>query len=269
MFSVLLAFVFSETWGEYNTASQAINDEVSALHGAAVVANTLPPAQAQAMERAILEYTNKVAFEEWPAMADRHSSPAAVRNVTIMLQTAARLDVSKPQDVNNQGHILSLLTDAHSQRETRIYQMEQGLPKALWLVLVIYTLVLIACMVMAGVETAFGHIVFAGVFAGCIVMVLVVVRMLDYPFEGALALDNADFLKVSHDVVQLMRRRLNASPADRAPGLHARNRSGGGASKCSAVCGPDPCGYRRHRGKGRNCPAFRFASRKAGAKRVG
>jgi hypothetical protein len=204
LFSVLLAFVFSETWGEYNTASLAISGEVSALHGAAIVASTLPAPQAHAVERAILDYVQAVAREEWPAMADRHSSPAAVSDLTTLLQAVARLDVSKPQDVNNQGRVLSLLTDAHTQRETRIYQMGQGLPVALWLVLVIYTLVLVACMVMAGVETAFGHLIFAGAFTGCIVMVLVIVRMLDYPFEGALALDNSDFAKVAREVAELL-----------------------------------------------------------------
>ena len=41
IFAVLLAFVFSEAWGEYNEASAAINSEVAALHGAAMLAATV------------------------------------------------------------------------------------------------------------------------------------------------------------------------------------------------------------------------------------
>ena len=33
MVSVLMAFVFSEVWGEYRTAAMAINGECGALHG--------------------------------------------------------------------------------------------------------------------------------------------------------------------------------------------------------------------------------------------
>jgi hypothetical protein len=48
------------------------------------------------------------------------------------------------------------------------------------------------------------HIVVASAFAGCTVLVLVLVRMLDYPFEGALALPDADFLKLLEQVSDLM-----------------------------------------------------------------
>ena len=204
LFAVLLAFVFNEVWGEYNTASQAINGEVSALHGAAIVASTLPPAQAQAVERAILSYANTVTQQEWPAMVGRHASPVAVQDFTALVQQVARMDVPAARDTANQAQILTLLTDAHTQRETRIFQMEQGLPAALWLVLAIYTAVLIFCVLLAGVETAFSHVVFAGAFTGCIAMVLAVVRMLDYPFEGALALDNGDFEKLAREVAGLL-----------------------------------------------------------------
>lgn len=58
VFAVLLAFVFSEAWGEYNEAAVAINLEVSAMHGIAMIAATLPPADADSIlstEQAYLE----------------------------------------------------------------------------------------------------------------------------------------------------------------------------------------------------------------------
>jgi uncharacterized membrane protein YkvI len=204
LFSVLLAFVFSEVWGEYNTAAQAINGECAALHGATILASTLPKPQAQAIERAILAYTESVAQTEFPAMANRHASALARQKLQEMLQTTGRLAMSNPGDQTRTESILSLLTEAHTQRETRIFQVTQALPDALWLVLTIYALILIACVVLAGVESALGQAVFAAAFTGCIVMVLVVVRLLDYPFEGALALPNKDFLKTSKEISMLM-----------------------------------------------------------------
>ena len=204
LFSVLLAFVFSEVWGEYNTASQAINGECAALHGAAILASTLPRIQAQAVEASILGYTDAVAENEFAAMADRHSSPLARQKLRDMLQTTGRLTLTRPTDQARQDSILALLTEAHAQRETRIFQVSQALPKAVWLVLIIYTLILVGCVVLAGVESALGQAVFAGAFTGCIVMVLVVVRLLDYPFEGALALANADYLKASSEITELI-----------------------------------------------------------------
>lgn len=51
----VLAFIFSEAWGQYNEAAQSIDLEVSAMHGVGMVATTLRPAQAStilAAERA-------------------------------------------------------------------------------------------------------------------------------------------------------------------------------------------------------------------------
>jgi hypothetical protein len=205
LFSVLLAFVFSEVWGEYNTASQAINGEVAALHGAAIVASALPHAAATRVASAIGDYAGVVARTEWPSMEHRQASPAAVLGLTSMLQTVAGLDLAAPRDQANQAHVLDLLTEAHTQRETRIFQMGQGLPRALWLILLIYAAVLVGSVLVAGVETALSHALFAGAFAGCIVMVLLAVRMLDYPFEGALALPNTDFVKLGVAVAALSR----------------------------------------------------------------
>ncbi|MGH6812634.1 MAG: hypothetical protein ACREDM_09890, partial [Methylocella sp.] len=71
VFAVLLAFVFSEAWGEYNEAAQAIDLEVSAMHGVAMIAATLEPAQANTILAAERAYLEAVADREWPIMA-RH-----------------------------------------------------------------------------------------------------------------------------------------------------------------------------------------------------
>jgi hypothetical protein len=58
VFGVLLAFVFNEVWSEYNQAAQAIDLEISAMHGVAMIAATLEPAQVKtilAAEKAYLE----------------------------------------------------------------------------------------------------------------------------------------------------------------------------------------------------------------------
>ena len=46
--------------------------------------------------------------------------------------------------------------------------------------------------------------IFACSFTASIAAVLVLVRMLDYPFEGALALGNEDFVKLAEQVSRLL-----------------------------------------------------------------
>src|SRR6516162_11496032 len=196
VFAVLLAFVFNEVFGEYNAAAQAINGECGALHGAALLAHQLPDRHGRGVEEAILNYSKVVISDEWPALQHREASPNAVVAFQAIIEAAGNLNVGQPNDPAIQGQILALLSQAHAFRETRIFQANQGLPIIIWLVLSFYGLVLVVFVLFAGVESRTAHFFFTAVFATSIVLVLILVRMLDYPFEGALTLSNDDFVRV-------------------------------------------------------------------------
>jgi hypothetical protein len=203
MFAVLLAFVFSEVWAEYNTADQAINGECGALHGAAMLANALPDAAGKPVNRAIVVYAQTVVNKEWPLMAKRQRSPEAAQDFRVAFDLAARLHSTQPSDVAIQGQIVTLLAQAHGYRETRTFQIRRSLPMAMWLVLSALSMFLIGFVLFAGVEGP-GHMIFASAFSGCTVMVLVLVRLLDFPFEGAVALSNGDFVKLLGEVSNMV-----------------------------------------------------------------
>jgi hypothetical protein len=204
VFAVLLAFVFNEVWGEYNLAAQAINGECGALHGAAILAHDLPDRQGLGVERAILNYANTVKNVEWLALEHREESPEALSAFVAMVDAAGRLSIARPADATIQSQILSLLARAHAYRETRIFQANQGVPIIIWLVLSFYAFVLVIFVLLAGVESRIVHLLFTSSFTCSVVSLLILIRMLDYPFEGALALGSADFIKTIERVTRLV-----------------------------------------------------------------
>jgi len=74
----------------------------------------------------------------------------------------------------------------------------------IWAVLAFYSLVLVVFVLFAGVESRIGHLLFTAVFATSVVLLLILLKMLDYPFEGALTLSNADFVKTIERVSTTM-----------------------------------------------------------------
>src|SRR5262249_29467852 len=128
VFAVLLAFVFNEVFGEYNSAAQAINGECGALHGAALVAHQLPDRHGRGVEQAIMNYSKVVISDEWPALQRREASSNAVLAFHAIIEAAGHLNTGQPNDAAIQSQILSLLAQAHAFRETRIFQANQGLP---------------------------------------------------------------------------------------------------------------------------------------------
>lgn len=198
MFSILLAFVFSDVWGEYKTAAQAINDECGALHGAAMLATSLP--EGRIVVAAAHRYAAEVVLREWPDMSERRRSPEAETAMEALLTQAARLRAGSPSDEGLKAQIVSLISTAHAARETRLFQMREALPPFLWSMLLALSTILVLFVAFSGLERR-GRLLFVAVFAGSLALVLVSVRMLDYPFEGALALSPTNF--------QLLFRELN------------------------------------------------------------
>jgi hypothetical protein len=195
VFAVMLAFVFNEVLAEYEAAAQAISGECGALHGASLLAHNLPDGSGLQVEHAILDYAKAVVNNEWPAMQRGGVSVEALQTFEAIVAAATHIKPSQGSDSNIQSQILALVTQAHAFRESRIFQAGQGLPIMIWFVIVFYSLVLVSFVLFAGIESRVVHLGFTAVFATSVVLVLIVVRMLDYPFEGALTLSPHDFIK--------------------------------------------------------------------------
>ncbi|MEO8715831.1 MAG: hypothetical protein ABI369_12535, partial [Acetobacteraceae bacterium] len=120
VFAVLLAFVFNEVWNEYNTAAQAINGECGSLHGAAILADSLPEPGRGQIEQAMRAYVAAVIGTEWRDMAERRKSEDASALFEAMLATAARVPTAADPEGTLKPPIIELLASAHQQRETRL-----------------------------------------------------------------------------------------------------------------------------------------------------
>jgi amino acid transporter len=192
LYAVLLAFVFNQVWQEYNIAQQAIAIESSGLHGAAILAQTLPEPSRGDIGRAVAAYVRAVTEDEWPAMARRRASKAATDAFQTLWQVTAQVE-TEGRNTGTRAQMLSLLATAHEQREIRLYQMGHGVPTPLWVLLVLLSVVLVVLVALAGIDSVASVMTFTGLFAAALASILVLVRLLDFPFEGALALSPARF----------------------------------------------------------------------------
>ena len=203
MFSVLLAFVFSGAWQEHNVAAQSVNGECGALHGAAILANAMPNHTGRPVNVAIVASGRLFIDTEWPMLARGERSPQATQAFRIALDTAARLPVRERADVAMRNQILTLIAQAHADRETRTFEAGRGLPAPLWWVLIAVAGLLVTFIVLAGVDTP-GHVLLSAAFAASTVGVLVTVRMLEFPFQGSLAVSSDDFAKLLGEVTMML-----------------------------------------------------------------
>ncbi|GAN54653.1 bestrophin-like domain [Tanticharoenia sakaeratensis] len=206
LFAVVLAFVFGEAFGEFGETQRAIDLECGALHAAAMFASSLPPRERQAILVPEANYIRDVVEIEWPEMrAHRAGNRKAYQSFEILIRNSATLQVSDTSSSLIKAQILSLLSEAHAQREIRIYEASNGVPTIMWIVLIAISLLLMAFVCCAGLQRFFALALFSAEFAISVSSILLVVRLLDYPFEGAIGLSSHDFSQTLDKVVSLTR----------------------------------------------------------------
>jgi Protein of unknown function (DUF4239) len=204
VYAVLMAFTFSDVWGQYNRAAEAINAECGSLHGIAILADTLPPELRDPMEPALVDYITAVIEREWPEMAaNRSGNQHALDRFRALWGMVARMEVDGPH-AGARDQMLTLLATAHQQRETRLFQAALRMPSILWTLLIAFAVVMVLFVAFCGIEYLSSQMTFTAVFASAVTLILVVVRLLDHPFEGALQLPAADFQETSSRIQIIM-----------------------------------------------------------------
>jgi Protein of unknown function (DUF4239) len=193
VFAVLLAFVFSEVWSEYNNAASAIDRECESLNGVVILSTALPPASRQQMKALLDAYARDVVAMEFPAMLQRHESRTTEGAFRALWLGAVGLPAERAQDSTIRDGILSLITVAHQNRDMRLFEMARGVPGLIWLLLLFFVAVLVGFLLLFGVQYVASQMLFTGAFAACLAFVLVIVHLLDFPFEGALRLQPTEF----------------------------------------------------------------------------
>lgn len=136
-------------------------------------------------------------------MRQRHLSLQARRDFEAIVAQAS-LCAASQEHTQVTAQILGLVVQAHDQRETRTYELLQSVPGFIWITLLVLFLVQVVFLSFAGVEQPI-HIILATLFCACTVLVLISIRLLDYPFEGALAITNNGFGELAHQIDELER----------------------------------------------------------------
>jgi hypothetical protein len=195
IFAVLLAFVFSEVWSQYNDAASAVQLECSALQGAAVLASSLPLSEGLPILQGEQNYIDSVIHHEWTQMSSaRNEDFESANRLVGLIQVIARYKPSNLADLGTRQQLLTFLEQANTERSDRLFQTASGVPSLLWCLLIGFGSVLAIFVTLAGVENGGALISFSMTFAAAVAAILVLIQLLDYPFEGALALGPQPFV---------------------------------------------------------------------------
>ncbi|HZR48138.1 MAG TPA: hypothetical protein VFB06_01340 [Streptosporangiaceae bacterium] len=183
-YAVLVAFVIVALWSDDGTARQTTYSEGNDLASVYWLSRHMPLAQGRPLEHLTLEYAHTVIEQEWPLMASHHSSPAATALIYQIRNDAFSLNPATPRDQVIFEEVTTSVTALAADRRERLDAIGDGVPVFLWAALIGGGIITVGFTFLFGLSSTWVHVVMVGLFAAVIVVSLILIKDLNYPFAG-------------------------------------------------------------------------------------
>jgi hypothetical protein len=183
MYAVLVAFMLSGVWQNFQEARVNAEQESNALVDLYRFAEGLPGetrAHVQALAR---EYAKRMLNEEWPAM---HRDIAPEQSGATHDLWAA-LVAQQPRNQTESlvlDHALTELNSMSEHRRIRLLQSKTQLPPILWTVLVVGGIVTVASSCLFGAENLRAHMIQVFAISFLVSLMLTAIAQVDRPYQG-------------------------------------------------------------------------------------
>ena len=195
-YSVLLGLVVVAVWEQWNAATEDAGREAREVAEVFYLANELPQPEGRHLQELARSYARTVVNEEWPLMRRGRVSPKAW---AILDEIRANMQGFKPttdaqQVLYEQG--LQHVNDLSDARGERLLDAEEGLPRILWVVLIVGGVEVVGFTYLFGLESTSVHVLMVASLTLVVALVLFTVAALDYPFEGDIRIGPEAFEQV-------------------------------------------------------------------------
>jgi hypothetical protein len=191
LYAVMLAFVVSIVWQEYDASATRCALEVADGATAWHIANGLPPPVAARTREAVTDYARFMILDEWPAMRRGESSSRGEIIVTGLLHYLASFRPANAGEATVQAQILQNIAKMHDARHQRLADNAAGISAFQWMVLLLGAFITVGFCFLFGLANRIIHNVMTGAVACIIAAAFVLIFELDYPFHGDLGITSA------------------------------------------------------------------------------
>jgi hypothetical protein len=201
MFGVIVGFSAFLVLNKHHTAIQTVQTEAADVVEIYRLAEPLPEAKQEPVQRLDASYARVVVEEEWPLMRQGRASPRAdalIKELRESIQGGYKTSTGTEQDFF--GEQLRVIDDLESDRVARLVILRQHLPYILWVSLIVLAILLIGFSYMIGMESRLLHLLAIGAMAGGIALVLFTIAELDQPFGMKPPVSPEPFELVLHEI---------------------------------------------------------------------
>ena len=200
-FMLVLGFMVVVLWGQINEAQKAIERESVALADIAALADTLPRSIGQPVRDDVIAYA-AAAAAEWSSLGNGSPSAEAVRafhDLRDAVLALPRLSTDSA-DVALSDKAVDQMFAAQGWRSDRTSAASADIQGVLWLVIIVGTILYIAYIALTDTGPLRSRMVMMFLAVSVVALILMLISMLDNPFNGDVQADPAPFTNLVRDL---------------------------------------------------------------------
>lgn len=195
-YAVLLAFVVIAVWQDYETAQSNVDNEAHELAGVYFLASQLPEPERTRLQDLARTYARVVVEEEWPMMERGQTSPRADSLVSQLRLEILEFDPHTKGEQVLYERGLTQLHDAVDSRRSRLVEVREGIPRLLWVVLVVCGVITVSFTYLFGLKSNVAHALMVAALTLVICGILFTIGEFNYSFSGAVEIRPDAFREV-------------------------------------------------------------------------
>ncbi|MGB9476006.1 MAG: DUF4239 domain-containing protein [Candidatus Udaeobacter sp.] len=183
-YGVLLAFVVFVTWGGYDDATKNLQLEANEVADIFHITQVFPDPAGEVIRQTLQDYVTSVYNDELKRMAQGeislHSNEAILKLITVFYH----VDEKSVPNREIYAEALKRLNNLAEYRRLRIFAGNDTVPGAVWLVLLVGSVISISYTYFFGMKNIRAQYLIAGSLTVTITMILFLIYVLDHPFTG-------------------------------------------------------------------------------------
>ncbi|GAA3287614.1 MULTISPECIES: DUF4239 domain-containing protein [Dactylosporangium] len=189
LYAILMTFVIVSVWEAGDAAQDSSRAEARAIVDLDRYAETLPAGQTAALKAQTAKYVQIVERQEWPAMARGEPVGRAGSGVIAQLWRAVDQPVGSPSGagddaaVARQAEARNTLRELVVSRDARLAAADAGLPRVMWLALIVGDVLTLANALMFGVKGSGEYLAIVAMLSAMSALMLFAVYELEFPFQ--------------------------------------------------------------------------------------
>ncbi len=200
LYAVLLAFIAIAAWEALSKASDVVVTEASLVENLYFDTEGLDKALMTELQAGLRRYLKAVVEREWPEQQAGRISDAAAPSLRHFRKTLAAFKPATSGDAIVMQEMLHRVNELYNARRTRIEAAAGHIPRSLWLVITTLGILTVGFTALLGMRSLWVHFVLLAAFTATIVIVVVLIVQLDFPFRGEISVSAEPFARVLSEV---------------------------------------------------------------------